>query len=272
MKNPRRRKIFKWLQIAVLVYIGAGIGLYFLQEKLLFHPQKLASDHVFSFTQPFEEINLPISDERNLNIVRFTVPDSSRKGVVLYFHGNRKNIERYAQYAVNFTRNKYEVWMMDYPGFGKTTGKLTEDILYTDAMELYKMARARYSPDSIIIYGKSLGTGIAAYTAAMADCKRLILETPYYSIESLMSHYAFMYPVSIITKYRLPVNEYLQRVNVPISLFHGSNDEIIPYSQAKKLWKSAKAGTELITIPKGRHNDLNDFRLFHEKLDSLLRQ
>jgi alpha-beta hydrolase superfamily lysophospholipase len=59
--------------------------------------------------------------KKNLSIIQFTVPDSVRKGIVLYFHGNMKNIERYAPFATHFTRNKYEVWMMDYPGFGKST-------------------------------------------------------------------------------------------------------------------------------------------------------
>ncbi len=106
--------------------------------------------------------------------------------------------------AVNFTRNKYEVWMMDYPGFGKSTGKLTEQIMYDDAATLYQMARARFSKDSIIIYGKSLGTGVASQLASVKDCKRLILETPYYSIEALMKHYAFIYPVSLMAKYHFP--------------------------------------------------------------------
>jgi hypothetical protein len=272
MNRTARVKIFRWLKIAAAIYICCGVALYFLQEKFLFHPRKLARDHVFNFSFPFKEINLPLTEERNLSIIRFTVPDSIRKGVVLYFHGNRRNIERYAPYAGHFTRNNYEVWMVDYPGFGKTNGKLSEAILYQDAMQLYKMANAQYAPDSIIIYGKSVGTGIAAQLAARTDCKRLILETPYYSIESLMKHYAFIYPVSWMAKYKFPVHEYLQRVHVPVSLIHGSRDEIIPYKQSKRLLSESSPGTELITIEQGRHNNLNDYKLFHEKLDSLLRQ
>jgi alpha-beta hydrolase superfamily lysophospholipase len=267
-----KRKIFKWLKIAAIIYICGGVALYFLQEKFLLHPQKLKSDHVFKFDLPFKEINLPVTDKKNLSVVRFLVVDSLRKGVVLYFHGNRRNIERYAPYARNFTKNNYEVWMIDYPGFGKSTGKLNEEILYRDAAEFYKMARAVCSPDSIIIYGKSLGTGIASQLATRVDCKRLILETPYYSMESLMRHYAFIYPVGLMAKYKFPVNEYLQRIRVPITLIHGNNDQIIPYKQSERLKAEAKNGVELITIEDGRHNDLNDFRLFHEKLNSILSQ
>jgi alpha-beta hydrolase superfamily lysophospholipase len=264
------RRIWKWVKIAVIVYVIGGIALYFLQEKFLFHPKKLPPDHQFSFSIPFREIDLAINKERNLSIIRFTVPDSARKGVVLYFHGNKENIERYAPYAVNFTKHNYEVWMMDYPGFGKSTGDRSEEVLYDDAKELYRMARASISGDSIIIYGKSIGTGIASYLASIKECKRLLLEAPYYSIENLFSRYAFMYPAGLMTKYHFPVHRYFEKTEVPVNIFHGTDDGIIPYSNAEKLMNLANPGTELVTIEKGKHNNLNDFPLFHQKLDSLL--
>lgn len=269
MQKTTVKKIRKWLIIAIALYVAIGAGLYFLQEKFLFHPQKLSPEHIYNFQTPFKEINLAINNEKNLSIIQFTVPDSVCKGVVLYFHGNRKNIERYAPSAVNFTRNKYEVWMIDYPGFGKSTGKRTEQILYDDAATLYKMARARFSKDSIIVYGKSIGTGIASQLASVKDCKRLILETPYYSIETMMSHYAFIYPISLMTKYHFPNDKYFKKIEVPVTLFHGTKDEIIPYIQSVKLVKE-NALANLITIEKGKHNNLNDSPLFHQQLDSLL--
>src|SRR5262245_51582959 len=114
-KKNTSQKIYTVLKAAVIVYILCGVALYFLQQQLLFHAGKLPVEHIFSFRQPFKEINLAVSSEKNISIIQFTVPDSLRKGVVLYFHGNRRNIERYATYAVNFTRNNYEVWMIDYP-------------------------------------------------------------------------------------------------------------------------------------------------------------
>jgi alpha-beta hydrolase superfamily lysophospholipase len=275
MQKKSLKRIFKWLKIVLVIYVAIGIALYFLQEKILFHPRKLSTDHVFNFPIPFKEINVPINNEKNLCILQFTVPDSVCKGVVLYFHGNRKNIERYAPFAYNFTKNNYEVWMIDYPGFGKSTGERNEDILYDDAKELYKMARAGFGKDSIIIYGKSIGTGIASFLASIKDCKRLILETPYYSIDALFAHYAFIYPVSWMTKYHFPVYKYFEKIEAPVTIFHGTDDEIIPYSEAEMLMKPwnemPPLKRELITIEKGEHNNLNDFPLFHQKLDSVLR-
>jgi len=270
MQRKHVKRIRKWIKIILIIYIAIGIALYFFQEKLLFYPEKLSQDHVFNFSGPFKEINLVVNDQKNISIIQFTVPDSVCKGVVLYFHGNRRNIERYAPFASNFTKNNYEVWMIDYPGFGKSTGERTEQILYDDASQFYKMARARFAKDSIIIYGRSMGTGIAAQLASVKDCKRLILEAPYYSMYSLLSHYAFIYPVSWISKYHLPTYQYFEKVDAPITIFHGTNDEVIPYNHSRRLIKMAKSGAELVTIEKGNHNNLSDFPLFHQKLDSIL--
>jgi alpha-beta hydrolase superfamily lysophospholipase len=271
MQKKSKKKLWRLFELALVIYILIGVALYFFQDRLLFHPEKLDMDHPYSISIPFREVNVPVTEEKNLAIVQFTVPDSLCKGVVLYFHGNRRNIERYAQYATNFTKNNYEVWMLDYPGFGKSTGKRTEEIMYKDAAILYQMARARFSKDSIILYGKSMGTGVAAQLGTVRDCKRIILETPYYSIPMLFKHYAFMYPAGRMAICRFPIYLYLNSMDAPLSIFHGTDDEIIPYQQSVNLARLAKPGTELITIEKGRHNDLNDFRLFHEKLDSLLR-
>lgn len=269
MQKKTWKKILIWGEVVAVLYIIGGVGLYFFQTRLLFRGEKLPLDHVFQFDMPFKEVNLPVNNEKNLNIVQFTVPDSACKGTVLFFHGNRKNLQRYISYVKFFTKNNYEVWMPDYPGFGKSTGELTEEILYEDASLLYKMANARFAADSIIIYGKSIGTGIAANLASSVNCKRLILETPYYSAYALMSHHAFMYPVKLLTKYHLPTYQYIETVNAPITIFHGTNDDVIPYSQAQEL-AALKNNIELVTLQDGEHSGLNRFPLFRQKIDSVL--
>ena len=219
-----------------------------------------------------DEVNIPYNKETTLNIIRFKTNDSIARGVVLYLHGNRKNISWYAKYASNFTKNGYEVWMLDYPGFGKSTGRFTEQELYGYALQLYKLARTKYKPADIIIYGKSLGTGIASQLASVRDCKYLILETPYYSMNSLAAHYLPVYPVSRMLHYHFPTNEYLKEVTAPIIIFHGTDDGVVPYSNATRLVGVLKQSDEFITVEGGSHNDLNDFPLFHQKLDSLLKE
>lgn len=269
MQKPTFRKIKIGLAIAVTAYLLIGAALYFLQDKFLFHPQSLSPDHRFNISVPHKEILLPVNNNKILSIVQFTVPDSLCKGVVLYFHGNKKNIERYIPFASNFIRNHYEVWMMDYPGFGKSTGKRSEKIIKDDASLFYQMARSRFPKDSIILYGKSFGTGVAAWLASVKDCKSLVLETPYYSIEALMHHYTWIYPVSWLSKYHFPTYQYLEKIEAPLTIFHGTDDGVIPYDQAVKLSKINER-VKLITVERGTHNNLNSFAFFHQQLDSLL--
>jgi pimeloyl-ACP methyl ester carboxylesterase len=263
----------KWkrrLITLLVIYVAGGIALYFLQDFILFHPVTLKRDHHYDFPLPHQDIHIPINSQSNLNVIRFLSKDPVAKGVVLYFHGNKKNISWYARYPPYFTKHGYEVWMIDYPGFGKSTGLMTEKTLYDWALQVYKLARSRFSADSIIIYGKSMGTGIAAQLASVRDCKRLVLETPYYSMVSLTKHYFFIYPVDWILHYKMPTNEYLPKVTAPITIFHGTSDGVIPYSNAEKLKVFLKPGDEFITIKGGSHNDLFSFPETIQKLDSLL--
>lgn len=266
----RKKKWLQWLNITLVVYLLCGIALYLLQDRFLFHPTAVERNRPYDFSAPNREINVAADETSNMNVIQFLTSDSLPKGVVLYFHGNRKNISWYATYAPNFTANRYEVWMIDYPGFGKSTGHLTEQKLYDDAMQLYIMARSKFPADSIILYGKSLGTGIASWLAARRSCKQLILETPYYSMTSLVQHYIPIYPISTLLKYKLPVYKYLGLVNAPVTIFHGTEDKVIPYSNAHRLTAAMHPKDRFITIENAGHNSLNDYPQFHNALDSLL--
>jgi pimeloyl-ACP methyl ester carboxylesterase len=266
-----KKIFFRWLKLVIIIYCAIGIAFYYLQERILFHPQALSKDAKYNFSHPYTELNIPYDHETNLNIVEFKVPDSSVKGVVLYFHGNRNNISWYEKYVTNFTKRNYEVWMVDYPGFGKSTGKFTEQKVYEYALQLYILARARFKPSGIVIYGKSLGSCIASQLASVRDCKYLILETPCYSMTSLVSHYFPVYPVNQMLHYHFPNNEFLKTVTAPVIIFHGTEDWMVPYRNALRLEEVLKPHDEFVTIQGGSHNDLNDFPVFHQKLDSLLK-
>jgi hypothetical protein len=99
---------WRWIKIIILIYTVIGIALYSFQEKLLLHPVALSQDYVYTFDVPFNEVNIPINKNENLNLVQFFPKDSIRKGVVLYFHGNMTNINHYAGAANIFTKNRYE--------------------------------------------------------------------------------------------------------------------------------------------------------------------
>ena len=265
------RRIYRFTIVFTLVYCSIGIALYHLQEKLLFHPKALPRDFQFKFDIPFKEVNIAINEEDTLNLLQFFPSDSMPRGVVIYFHGNKGNVTRFAKYAPNFTKHGFEVWMCDYPTYGKTTGKLSEENMYKQATEVYKLAHSKFPADSIIIYGKSLGAGVASHIAANHECARLILETPFYSIPDLFSHYAPIFPLGRMLHFRFPVGENLKEVKAPVTIFHGTNDDVIPYDAAAKLKRVLKPGDEFVTIESGTHHNLNDSAVYHSKLDSLLR-
>ncbi len=144
--------------------------------------------------------------------------------------------------------------------------------MYEQALQVYKRARQFYEAKDIIIYGKSMGTGVAVQLASVRDCKRLILETPYNSMRSLVGIYLWMYPLKSILKYQFPSNEYMKKVTAPVTIFHGTDDRVIPYSNAVKLKEVLKPGDEFITIEKGTHRNLNNFEQMQRKLNELLKQ
>lgn len=266
--NPAVRRIgLRFIITLLLVYVFGGFVLYLMQDKILFHPKTLARDYHFTFDQPFEEVNFSFK-ENNLSIIKFR-PKHKPKGIVLFYHGNMDNVEHYKKYPEFFLRNHYGIWMIDYPGFGKTTGKLDEDILYKQALIMYDLAEREISGDSIIIYGKSIGTGIASYVASERKCRQLILETPYYSIPSLAQHYFPIYPTGRLVKFHLPVYKHLHKTKTRVTILHGTKDEIVPYRQSLRLKKEFPKA-ELITIKNGKHNNLSQFDTFRKRLDSLL--
>jgi uncharacterized protein len=267
----KKKILFRWLKVFILIYCLIGIAIYYGQDKLLFHPQPVAANSPYSFTSPFKEVNIPFSKNSTINIIQFAANQPQPKGVVLYFHGNKQNITRYAKAAPEFTSRGYDVWMIDYPGFGKSTGAFTEKQLYDWALVFYKLAQARYSKDSIIIYGKSMGSGIAAQLATLRDCKALIMEAPYYSFPSIIGSWLPVYPLNKMIRFKLPTWQYVQEITNPIIIFHGTSDNTIPYRNSKKLKPFLKTTDEFVTIEEGHHNDLSTFPVYKQKMDSLLR-
>ncbi len=267
----RKRKIFRVVRISLLIYGVVGIALFYLQDYIILRPVVLPPGYKFTFDIPFREVNIPVDDKSTLNLVQFLPADPTPRGIVLYFHGNRTNITRYARFAPFFTRSGYEVWMMDYPGYGKSTGKFTEETVYKWSMAVYKLARSRFPAGKIVIYGKSLGTGAAAQLAAVRNCQYLLLETPYYSLPAVIGFYAPLMPVNRLIRSKFPTYEYLPKVTDPVVIFHGTGDWVVPYSNAKKLLPFLKKNDELITLAGGTHNNLFDFPAVGAKIDSLLR-
>jgi len=266
----RSRRFKKIFSLIMIVYLGGALALYFLQDIFIFRSRTLPANFAFSSTLSPQEITIPLNAEDTLHAVLYRPKDGVTKGLVLYFHGNRQNITWYEKFVPYFTQQGYEILMPDYPGYGKSRGTISEEKLYQWSALTYQIAHQRYAADSLIIYGKSLGTGIAAQLASRRDCRELILETPYYCFPDVMQRFLPVYPMSLILRYELPTYQYLPLVNAPITIFHGTQDGLIPYAQARRLSTLFKKQDRLITIEGGSHNDLYTFPKMTSGLSEVL--
>ncbi|QMU30656.1 alpha/beta hydrolase [Adhaeribacter radiodurans] len=250
------------------IFILLGV-IYNFQDRLIFFPEKLPHDYRFSFANPFQELFFKASDGAEIHALHFRVKEP--KGVILYFHGNAGSLRTWGYLAEEYTPYHYDVFMVDYRGFGKSTGIRTEAALHKDAQLAYQHLVQEYEESKIIVFGRSLGTGIAVLVAAQNQPKCLILETPFFNFADVAkTHYSFL-PVTLLLKYAFRSDEWIQKVNCPIYIFHGTSDNVVPYPSGEKLAQLADpAKTKFITIQNGNHNDLSNFRQYQQVLQAIL--
>ena len=262
-----------WLHtliIVLVVYIVISIALYYLQDYMLFKPEKLPKDFQFNYeNQNFEEHNLETRDGAVINGILFK-PKGESKGIVLYLKGNSKSIKGWGKFAVDFTRHNYNVLMVDYRGFGKSTGRRSQKAIKRDLQEVYNEIKERTSEDRIILYGRSLGSGFAAKLASMNNPKMLILDAPYYSLTKVTARYMPFMPLSVLIKYPLPTYKWLKYVQCPIHIIHGTNDKLIPYKTSVKLSQVNPKLTKLHSVIGGGHKNLNNFESYHKMIHEIL--
>jgi pimeloyl-ACP methyl ester carboxylesterase len=248
-------------------YLIACLFLYLNQEQMLFHPTVLAHDFVYPSAHHYTEVFLPVHGAM-LALVHFT--QSTPKGVILYLHGNGGIHQDADVFAERFIRRGYDVILFDYRGYGKSTGSITgEDALHQDVQAVYAYIRQRYREDQIIIYGHSLGTGLAVRLAASITPRMVILESAYLSMQDLVAQKLPYVPLFLL-KYPLRSDQWIRKVHCPIYFFHGTQDDLIPYDSSERLRAYSTAPTQLIPIVGGGHGDLATFAVYQTALDQIL--
>lgn len=250
--------------------MAISVALYYLQDYMLFKPEKLPKDFLFDYeNQETKEYNLETRDGAVINGLRF-FPKGESKGVVLYLKGNSKSIKGWGKFAVDFTRHGYNVLMVDYRGFGKSTGKRSQKAIKRDLQLVYNKLMEMTTEDRIILYGRSLGSGFATKLASLNNPKMLVLDAPYYSLKKVTARFAPFMPLSLLLKYPLPTYKWLKYVQCPIHIIHGTHDKLIPYKSSIKLSQINPELTKLHTVIKGGHKNLNNFESYHNMLDDIL--
>lgn len=202
----------------------------------------------------FQEINIPFGGGL-INGLKFSAAEP--KGAILFFHGNFGDVSGWGAYGADFAALGYDFYIFDYPGYGKSDGKISSQqqlFASADAMSLYVLAQ--HSPRKLTMIGYSIGSGIAAQQAAKWDAARLILLAPYFSFERL-AHEKIPFVPKFLIRYKIPTAEFLHAArSTQITLIHGASDELIPVRHCRDLARSLKAGDLFYEIPDARHNGL----------------
>lgn len=260
----------KYLLVALLTLYCLGFVLiYFFHPVILFRNVPLAQSAHFLFPFSFKEVNLEPEPGANLNALFFPTDANQKRGVVLFFHGNADNLARWgSQYPERFTSRGYDVWMYDYRQYGKSTGAFDEATFYRDAEFMYQQVLKEYPENEVVLYGYSLGTGLATKVAADHNPRLLLLEAPYYTMPDVWWQHAPLYPYERLINYEFATNERITRVRCPMHLFHGTDDEVVPYNQSLKLAQLLRRDpAELITtVPDGKHKNLADHAEYQRNL------
>ena len=257
-----------------IYYIAGSIVLllvlvYFLQEKFIFKPEKLKQDFEFKYDIPFEEYFFDIEPGVRINGLHFSREKPG--GLILYFHGNTRSIKGWAKYARDFYRYNYDVVLVDYRGFGKSTGKRSEKEMLNDMQFVYDELRKKYAEDHLIVYGRSMGSGFATKLASDNNPRYLILDAPYFSFRKVVERFLPILPVRIVLRFQLRTDLWIEKVKCHTYILHGTKDLLIPLKHSEELQKKNSRKITLIRIPGGHHNDLPSFPEYHNFIRDILK-
>ena len=249
--------------VAAIAYAGFLGALYFKQERLIFPGRPLPADFQFQFDQRFEEVRIPVPGA-TLHALHFM--QEQPRGLVFFLHGNVGNLQTWTTGMDFYRRVNYDLFIIDYRGYGKSTGRIeSEAQLDADVRAAWDAIAPRYRGKPIVIYGRSLGTGLAAKLASEVDAQLLILVSPYSSLAA-SAREAYPLAPEWLLKYPLRTDQVIGSVKMPIVLIHGSEDRKIAVEHSQRLAALAHAPVELIVVDGAGHDDIHRFPAY---LDSL---
>lgn len=251
MNLPRPKKLLILLFPIYLIYL---VGIYFMQESLIFIPSQEEWLTLDSSREEVDEFNLSLEGGVNIHGYFIHVPEAER--TILFFHGNGGNV------TSNFARieiakqMKYNIVLFDYRGYGKSTGVISkEEDLYTDSKAVYDYVvnKQKVEPRNLVFWGQSLGGAVATEMAKRYWVNALIIESSFTSVENIMPS-LFRYTVpSFLLKYKFETISKLRNMRSVVIILHSTEDEMIPFSNAVKNYDTAVKPKKLIEMT-GDHN------------------
>lgn len=244
--------------LVTLVAFGCITTLmYFAQRKLMYFPETLRTSPNAAGFPAAEEVTLDTADGER--VIIWHVPPQANKPVVLYFHGNggalRYRVERFRAVTADGTG----LVALSYRGYGGSSGSPTESGILADADAAYTFAVGRIAPERVVLWGESLGSGVAIALAAKHKVARLVLEAPFTSAAAIGAAAYWFLPVHLLMKDQFRSDERIHLVSAPILILHGTNDRVIPIAFGERLFALANEPKRLVRFPGGGHVDLDNY-------------
>jgi uncharacterized protein len=224
------------------------------QDRLLYAPTRRLARAPRDLGLDADELTVVTED--GVRLRGWWIRGSGRRAL-LYFHGNGGNAADRLERAKEMTRRfGFDVFLVDYRGYGESDGEPSEEGLYRDARAIYRTAAgAGFSPDRIVIFGESLGAAVAIDLARLWGCAAVILETPFLSVPALARvHYPFV-PLSLVRS-RFDNGAKIGDVRAPKLFLLAEHDDVAPMAQGRRLFETARGRRELYVAPGARHNEV----------------
>lgn len=251
--------VLKWLvAIASIGYFGGLAVLYFVQRRFIFPaPQTVRTSPEAAGFPDAEEHFLTTADDEK--VIVWHVPARPGHPVVLYFHGNGDYLAGFFGRFRALISDGTGIVALSYRGYAGSSGQPSEAGLLQDAAAAYAFTTARYSPDRIVVWGFSLGTGVAVALAAEHPIGKLILEAPYTSIADVGAAVFRFVPVRWLIRDPFRSDARIGGVTAPILVMHGVCDATIPIGFGERLFALAHEPKQFVRFPEGSHNNLGDY-------------
>lgn len=245
-----------WILLVTLVLASRILWGCPMEEKFIYYPDSRIVVTPREAGLPFEDIFFSTSDGVRLN--GWFVPYPGSRITLHWSHGNAGNIShRVENIKLLHEKVQINIFIFDYRGYGRSEGSVSEEGTYIDAQAALQYLRSRndLDPKRIVLFGRSLGAAVAAELATREDCLALILESPFVSVRE-MARVAFpALPIGPFLRIRYDIIEKVKKVNVPILILHGDQDEVVPFAQGKKVFEAAPEPKEFYAIRGAHHND-----------------
>lgn len=250
------RGVLNILVSAVIVYAVILLLVFLFQARLVYFPEveRRLNATPRAAGLEFEEVSLRTADDETLH--GWWVPASAARGTVLLLHGNAGNISHRLEYLTMFNRLGYAALIIDYRGYGKSSGRPSEDGTYRDAEAAwqYLIEAHGLKPRDIVLFGESLGGGVATWLALQHPPRALALASTFTSVPDLGAQVYPWLPVRWIARIGYNNIDRIRRITAPVLIAHSRDDDIIPFSHGQALFGAANEPKQFLEL-RGGHND-----------------